>query len=57
MGVKIVFFVLFVVGVLYFWNVKWNLLKNNLFVKYSMYYVSEALMALLFFVGVYCVYF
>ena len=55
-GAKIALFASFAVGVLYPWNAKWNLLKNNLSVKYPMHYVPEALMALLSLAGAYCVY-
>ena len=46
----------FVCGILYPWNAKFNLFKNNLSVKYPMHYVPEILMAALSLAGAYLVY-
>merc|ERR1712072_1023562 len=55
-GAKFAFLLSFACGILYPWNAKWNLFKNNLDLKYPMHYVPEVLMMLLTAAGAYVVY-
>ena len=55
-GVQLGFYLALGCGILYPWNAKFNLFKNNLNVKYPMHYVPEVLMALLSAAGAYLIY-
>merc|ERR1712159_905634 len=55
-GVQMGFYLALSCGILYPWNAKFNLFKNNLPVKYPMHYVPEVLIALLSAAGAYLIY-
>ena len=55
-GVHLGFYLALGCGILYPWNAKFNLFKNNLNVKYPMHYVPKVLMALLSVAGAYLIY-